>query len=138
MTTLMTIPKTQYPSMEDARLKMPAWRSKPARIRRRLPSCTADGKCLAYISNNQVFLMNLTSVFSNATAASPLLLADLPTGRDIPNFKQDKLQWRPGRFSKRNSLMCIISFQSLCRALPNYTGGGQRLWKLRSMVSSYV
>ena len=59
------------------------------------PSVSADGKCLAYISDNQVFLMDLADVSSNSTAATPILVADLPTGRGNPNSKQDKLQWRP-------------------------------------------
>jgi Tol biopolymer transport system component len=59
------------------------------------PSVSADGKCLAYISDNQVFLMDLDSVSTNSTAAAPILLADLPAGKGTPNSKQDKLQWRP-------------------------------------------
>jgi Tol biopolymer transport system component len=60
------------------------------------PAISADGKCLAYIRDNQVFLMDLTRVSVNSTTATPILLADLPSGRGTPNFKQDKLQWRPG------------------------------------------
>ena len=59
------------------------------------PSISADGRCLAYISEDQVFLMDLTTAASNSTARDTMLLADLPTGRGVPNFKQDKLQWRP-------------------------------------------
>ena len=59
------------------------------------PTISADGKCLAYISDNQVFLMDLTSISVNSTTISPLFLANLPAGRGIPNFKQDKLQWSP-------------------------------------------
>ena len=54
------------------------------------PAISADGRCLAYISNKQVFLMDLTSATS-----VPTLLADLPDGRGIADFKLDKLQWRP-------------------------------------------
>ena len=59
------------------------------------PSISADGKCLAYISDKWVFLMDLNAVASSSTAQTPVLIADLPRGRGIPNFKQDKLQWRP-------------------------------------------
>ena len=52
------------------------------------PAFSADGDCLAYISNKQVFLLDLTS--KNAT---PLFLADLPTGRSIADYQLDKLQW---------------------------------------------
>jgi len=52
------------------------------------PTLSADGDCLAYISNKQVFLLDLTS-----TTATPLLLADLPTGRSIADYRLDKLQW---------------------------------------------
>jgi Tol biopolymer transport system component len=56
-------------------------------------SISADGKCLAYISEDQVFLMDLTGVSSGSTTSDPVLLAKLPTGRGIPDFKQDRLQW---------------------------------------------
>jgi Tol biopolymer transport system component len=59
------------------------------------PSISADGKCLAYISDRQVFLMDLSAIASDPTAQPPVLLADLPTGSGIPNVKQDKLQWKP-------------------------------------------
>ncbi|MEP7134453.1 MAG: hypothetical protein ABI904_05930 [Chloroflexota bacterium] len=52
------------------------------------PAISSDENCLAYISDKQVFLLDLTS--KNAT---PLLLADLPSGRSIAGFKLDKLQW---------------------------------------------
>ena len=54
------------------------------------PAISADGNCLAYISNKQVFLIDLTS-----TSSTPLLLADLPAGRSNADFRLDKLQWRP-------------------------------------------
>ena len=60
------------------------------------PAISADGKCLAYISNKQVFLMDLTATSLTSTTASSVLLADLPAGRAIPDFRLDKLQWRPG------------------------------------------
>ena len=54
------------------------------------PTISADGRCLAYISNKQVFLLDLTD-----TTTTPLLLADLPSGRSIAGFQMDKLQWSP-------------------------------------------
>jgi hypothetical protein len=59
------------------------------------PSISADGKCLAYINNKQVFLLDLEAVTINPTTATHILLADLPAGRGAPNTKQDKLQWQP-------------------------------------------
>lgn len=59
------------------------------------PSVSADGRCMAYISNQQVFLLDLSAVVVNPTAVTPVLLADLPTGRGTPNTKLDELQWSP-------------------------------------------
>ena len=59
------------------------------------PSVSADGRCLAYISNQQVFLLDLPAVVNNPTTATPVLLADLPAGRGTPNTQPDKLQWSP-------------------------------------------
>ena len=58
------------------------------------PSISADGRCLAYINKKQVFLLDLSAIV-DPTAATPILLADLPAGRGTPNTKQDKLQWKP-------------------------------------------
>lgn len=55
------------------------------------PAVSSDGRCLAYISNKQVFLLDLAGAPSTA---APVLLADLPAGRNTPDL--DKLQWRPG------------------------------------------
>jgi Tol biopolymer transport system component len=52
------------------------------------PAISRDGNCLAYISNKQVFLLDLTS-----TNATPLFLANLPAGRSIADYRLDKLQW---------------------------------------------
>lgn len=52
------------------------------------PAISADRNCLAYISNKQVFLLNLL-----LPTESPLLVADLPTGRAIADFKMDTLGW---------------------------------------------
>jgi hypothetical protein len=60
------------------------------------PSVSADQKCLAYISDNQVFLLDLTEASTNPVAAPSVILADLPSGRGPADTKQDKLQWRPG------------------------------------------
>ena len=59
------------------------------------PSISADGKCLSYISNQQVFLLDLTTAVVDPGNATSILLADLPPGRGAPNFKQDKLGWKP-------------------------------------------
>jgi len=56
------------------------------------PAISTAGNCLGYISNQQVFLLDLTS--ANAT---PLFLADLPAGRSIAGFELDKLQWGSGQ-----------------------------------------
>ena len=54
------------------------------------PAISSDGRCLAYISNKQVFLLDLAEVPSTA---APVLLADLPAGRNTLDL--DKLQWKP-------------------------------------------
>ncbi len=59
------------------------------------PAISSDGKCLAYISEGQVFIMDLANPPSNSTTDASVLLSELPTGRAIPNFELDKLQWRP-------------------------------------------
>ena len=56
------------------------------------PAISADGRCLAYISNKQVFVLDLTSTTFPST---PVLLADLPVGRAIADFRLDQLQWKP-------------------------------------------
>jgi Tol biopolymer transport system component len=58
------------------------------------PAISADGRCLAYISNKQVFVLDLASTPFPST---PVLLADLPVGQAIADFRLDKLQWRPLR-----------------------------------------
>jgi Tol biopolymer transport system component len=59
------------------------------------PGISADGRCLAYISDRQVFLLDLAEVAANPAMPTPILLADLPTGRGTPDTKLDKLQWSP-------------------------------------------
>jgi WD40 repeat protein len=61
------------------------------------PTISADGRCLAYISNKQVFLLDLTGISLTSTTGTPVLLADLPIGQSIADFRLDKLQWRPGQ-----------------------------------------
>jgi WD40 repeat protein len=58
------------------------------------PAISSDGRCLAYISDKQVFLMELSSA-PLTSVPTPVLLADLPDGRAIADFRLDKLQWRP-------------------------------------------
>lgn len=52
------------------------------------PTISSDGNCLAYIGDKQVFLLDLTS-----DVPAPIILADLPAGRSVPDFRLDKLQW---------------------------------------------
>jgi Tol biopolymer transport system component len=59
------------------------------------PAISADGKCLAYLKEKKVFLVDMNDISSNSAPAVPLFVAELPDGRGIPNYKQDKLQWRP-------------------------------------------
>jgi hypothetical protein len=59
------------------------------------PAVSADGQCLAYINDAQVFLLDLTARAGNTITAAPVLLADLPTGRGGPNYQLDRLQWSP-------------------------------------------
>lgn len=59
------------------------------------PTISADGKCVAYISDKEVFLLDLTSISPTSTTTTPLLLADLPAGRGIADFRLDQLQWKP-------------------------------------------
>jgi hypothetical protein len=57
------------------------------------PAVSADGRCLAYISNKQVFLTDLAP--TSLTSPSPVFLADLLLGRAIADMRLDKLQWKP-------------------------------------------
>lgn len=59
------------------------------------PTVSPDGRCLAYISDNQVFLLDLADAASASPTATPVLLADLPTGRSRAESRLDKLQWQP-------------------------------------------
>jgi Tol biopolymer transport system component len=59
------------------------------------PTISADGKCLAYIRDKQVFLLDLAGISLTPTTTTPMLLADLPSGRSITDYRLDKLQWKP-------------------------------------------
>ena len=59
------------------------------------PTISSDGRCLAFISGKQVFLLDLAETLSNSSPATPVLLANLPFGRSHADTKLDKLQWRP-------------------------------------------
>jgi len=57
------------------------------------PAISADGDCLAYISNKQVFLLDLRNISSTSNTTTPLLVTYLPVGRAIADFRLDRLQW---------------------------------------------
>jgi Tol biopolymer transport system component len=59
------------------------------------PTISADGKCLAYLSDKKAFLLDLNSISSASTTPTPILLAELPAGRGLADYRLDKLQWRP-------------------------------------------
>jgi WD40 repeat protein len=60
------------------------------------PAISADGRCLAYIRDKQVFLLDMNAFSSTSSTATPMWLADIPAGRAIAAFKLDRLQWQPG------------------------------------------
>jgi Tol biopolymer transport system component len=59
------------------------------------PAISADGNCLAYISDGQVFLMDLAIVSASSMPTTAVRLAELPAGRTVAEFQLDKLQWKP-------------------------------------------
>jgi Tol biopolymer transport system component len=59
------------------------------------PTISADGKCLAFIRNRQVFLLDLAGMTPASSPGMPILLAELPPGRASADFRLDKLQWKP-------------------------------------------
>lgn len=60
------------------------------------PAISPDGKCLAYINNQQIFLLDLaTTKLLSMDEVAHVLLADLPGGRARSDFQLDKLQWKP-------------------------------------------
>lgn len=52
------------------------------------PAISANGKCLAYVSGKQVYLLDLS-----VPSPTPVLLSDLPAGRAVADFQLDKLEW---------------------------------------------
>lgn len=59
------------------------------------PAISADGRCLAFIRNKQVFVIDLENMPPSSTPVEPLFLADLPAPRSTPDFRLDRLQWQP-------------------------------------------
>jgi len=59
------------------------------------PAISTDGRCLAYISNDQVFLMDLAGSSLTSPTTTHLLVADLPTRQQTVDIRLDKLQWKP-------------------------------------------
>lgn len=59
------------------------------------PTVSSDGNCLAYISDKQVFLLDLSDISLTSDIPAPIVLADLPAGRSMSDFRLDKLQWKP-------------------------------------------
>ena len=57
-----------------------------------VPAISPDGNCLAFIRNQQVYLLDLSGVSSTALP-TPLFLADLPAGRGPANFQLVNLGW---------------------------------------------
>lgn len=58
------------------------------------PTISSDGRCLAYIKNKQVFILDLSEITPTSNSAKPFPLVDLPSGK-ATDFRLDKLQWRP-------------------------------------------
>jgi Tol biopolymer transport system component len=59
------------------------------------PAISADGNCLAYIQDQQVYLLNLTQLSLPMTDAESVWLAELPPGRGTRYVELERLQWRP-------------------------------------------
>jgi len=59
------------------------------------PAISGDGNCLAYVSNKQVFLLDLTEVSPQTVTARRLLIGDLPDGRGNADSRLDRLGWKP-------------------------------------------
>lgn len=57
------------------------------------PAVSENGKCLAYINDEQVFLVEFASDKPGPDTTSPELLAELPTSRGRADIRLDKLQW---------------------------------------------
>jgi Tol biopolymer transport system component len=54
------------------------------------PAISRDGRCLAYLSGKQVFLLDLAA---DDPGAQPLLMVELPPGRRTANNRQMQLGW---------------------------------------------
>lgn len=59
------------------------------------PTISADGNCLAYIDNKQVFILDLNEIPQTSTSPTPFPLVNLPTAKSGGDFRLDKLQWSP-------------------------------------------
>jgi Tol biopolymer transport system component len=59
------------------------------------PTLSADGNCLAFISDKKVYLLDLRGISTGSVTAAPMVLADIPVGRGIADYRLDKLQWQP-------------------------------------------
>jgi hypothetical protein len=59
------------------------------------PAISSDGNCLAYISEKQVYVLDLNEVTPTSNIPTSIFLAALPTGQGTADFRLDKLQWRP-------------------------------------------
>ncbi|HZW02520.1 MAG TPA: hypothetical protein VFF68_01235 [Anaerolineaceae bacterium] len=60
------------------------------------PALSPDGRCLAYIHDEQVFLIDVHAAVSSAyLSASAMLVAEIPAGRGRSNIESDWLQWQP-------------------------------------------
>ena len=54
------------------------------------PAISEDGKCLAYMNDKQLFLLDLTG-----TSNPSIFMADITEGTGSPNYQLNKLQWQP-------------------------------------------
>jgi Tol biopolymer transport system component len=59
------------------------------------PAISADGNCLAYIQDQQVYLLNLAQLSLPMTEAESIWLAELPPGRGTLYVELERLQWKP-------------------------------------------
>jgi len=58
------------------------------------PAISNDGRCLAYMNDKQLFLLDLIAA-SNSAATPSIFVADIPAGRGSPNYQLNKIQWQP-------------------------------------------
>jgi Tol biopolymer transport system component len=76
------------------------------------PAISPDGRCLAYISHKQVFVLDLVNASLPVAPITPVLLADIPTALSTLDFS--KLQWAPS--SAEPSSTSDQSFEDNVRA----------------------